>query len=152
MTHSTLSNMNRARSYNKDIKSNLLDGTNTNVNKLLDSDIASDPLCNLLFNLEIISFTCISLLIILSIQIITKTIVKDKIELNMSNLIGIYANNNLEYYINNIIVLNKRMSTVYIYILLLLLLFALGLMAYISEDLYYNIDMYVSVHNNIKKN
>lgn len=147
VTHSTISNMNRVRVLNESNSHNT--NINSNIPKLIDDNITSDPLTNLLLNIDIISFTCISLLIILSIQIIFKFFIKDSINLNFSSVLGNNLNKRLEFYINKIILLNKKMSSIYILIILLLLLFSMGLICYICSDIYSNLDMYISVHNSL---
>jgi hypothetical protein len=153
--HSSISNMNRARALNEsnNIYSNNITNTNINldISKLVDDTVTTSPLEDLLFNIEIIGSICISLLIILSIQVIMKYFIIEKFKLNISNIIGIAINEKIEYYINKIILLNKNMSNIYIFIIILLLLLSLSLIIYISIDLHSNIDMYISVHNNLKK-
>jgi hypothetical protein len=56
----------------------------------------------------------------------------------------------LEYYINKIIKLNKNMSNIYIWLILLLLLVGLSLSAYASGDLYNNLGTYINIHNSLK--
>lgn len=154
-THSTFSNMNRARVLDEQnsISSNstsISSNITTNITKLIDDNIVSSPLENLLLNIEIISSICLSLLIILTIQIIMKFYISKNFKLNMSNIFGISINKKIEYYINKIIILNKNMSNIFIFIILILLFYSLGLLLYISIDIYSNIDMYISVHNNLK--
>jgi len=154
-THSAFSNMNRARVLDEQNSissnsTNISSNITTNITKLIDDNIVSSPLENLLLNIEIISSICLSLLIILTIQIIMKFYISKNFKLNMSNIFGISINKKIEYYINKIIILNKNMSNIYIFIILILLFYSLGLLLYISTDIYSNIDMYISVHNNLK--
>ena len=139
ITHSSISNMNKARALNELNNYNNIANINSNTPKLLDDNIISSPLDNLLSNLEILSYTCLSLLIILSIQIIFKFYLKDNVNLNFTNILGNYINNKTEFYINKVIFLNKKMSSIYILIILLLLMFSMCLIAYISADVYNNI-------------
>ena len=148
LTHSIFSNMNRARSlYEKD--NSTCSNISTNLSKLLDDNVLSSPLKDILYNLELISYTCLSLLIILAIQIIFK-LYKDNVNLNITKLVGVNLNNKINYYINKIIYLNKKMNSVYILIIIIILLFAISIIGYTCGDLYNNIDMYVSVHNSFK--
>jgi hypothetical protein len=154
-THSAFSNMNKARVLDEQNSissnsTNISSNITTNITKLIDDNIVSSPLENLLLNIEIISSICLSLLIILTIQIIMKFYISKNFKLNMSNIFGISINKKIEYYINKIIILNKNMSNIYIFIILILLFYSLGLLLYISTDIYSNIDMYISVHNNLK--
>lgn len=68
----------------------------------------------MLFDIQGLNATCLSLIIILIIQIIFKFYLKDSIKLNLFNILGINLNNNLEYYLNKIIILNKKW-VIYIY-------------------------------------
>src|SRR5258706_5136740 len=121
LSHTKLTAMNRnsvllseagenVKNESSSYSSNLPSG----VSKLVDDSTQSSPLQDLLVNLEITNYVCVSLIIILAIQIIFKFNIKDNISLNLSNLLGININNKLEYYLNKIIRLNKKMSIVYI--------------------------------------
>jgi hypothetical protein len=106
--HSIITTVNR-----KNI-SNIHDNNiHSNINKFVDDSLSSS-LQTLLFDIEGLNITCLSLVILLIIQIIFKLYLKDNITLKFSNILGEKFNNNLEYYINKIISLNKKMSTVYI--------------------------------------
>lgn len=76
---------------------------------------------------------------------------KDNIKLNLSDTIGVKLNSNLEYYINKIIFLNKKMSIVYIWLALISIICGLSFSIYASSDLLEKIDDYIAVHNNMKK-
>jgi hypothetical protein len=65
--------------------------------------------------------------------------------------LGEKFNNSLEYYINKIISLNKKMSTIYIWLILFILIFSLSFSIYASHELYTNLDSYIIEHTNIKK-
>lgn len=88
--------------------------TNSNITKFMDDGMQSSPLQDLLLNLEATNYICISLIILLIIQIVFKFFIKNQVKLNLSNLFGVNINNKLQYYINKIISLNKKMSTLYI--------------------------------------
>lgn len=152
MAHSSFSIFNRNKILEEATKNgvNPTNNVNSNVYKLIANNTSSSPLQNLLYNLEILSYTCISLLIILTIQITFKYYVKENIKLNISRLVGENINKNLEFYINKIILLNKKMNNIYIYIIIILLIIALILMANISNELYSNLDSYINVHNTFK--
>jgi len=47
--------------------------------------------------------------------------------------------------------LNKNINTIYVWLLVILLIVTLAYFAYISGDLYSNIDSYVNIYNNLKK-
>ena len=60
-------------------------------------------------------------------------------------------NNSLEYYINKVIKLNKNMSIVYIWLILIVLSFSLSIVGYACHDLSINLEDYIKVHNSIIK-
>lgn len=121
-----------------------------NISKFINNS-ESSPLQDLLFQLEAMNYVCLSLIYILIIQIIFQSCVKDNITLSLSKLLGSNTNNKLEFYLNKIIKLNKRMSIVYIGIILITLIFGLSISAYVCHDLYANVDNYIAVHNSLKK-
>ncbi len=131
---------------NPDNVSNL----SSNINKLLDDSSTWSPLETLLFDIKGLNTICLGLIIILVIQIIFKFYIKDKVILNFSNKLGVTINNKLEYYINKIIMLNKKMSIIYIWVIIFILLCALSFSIYASDELFNNLDNYITVHNNIK--
>jgi hypothetical protein len=108
--HSIITTVNR-KNVSKESVHSYID--NDSINKLVD-DSTFSPLQTLLFDIEGLNITCLSLIIILSIQILFKFYLKDSINLNLSSLLGVNTNNKLEFYINKIIKLNKKMSHIYI--------------------------------------
>jgi len=102
--HSVISNVNRNKvlHYNTSIRSTTSsNSTNDVLNNFIDNTTSSSPIENLLFDIGALNYTCLSLVIILIIQ-------------NLSNLLGTNINNKLEYYLNLIIKLNRKMSFIYI--------------------------------------
>jgi hypothetical protein len=155
--HSIISNINRnsvTEEYiknNTNIVDNHVNNVNSNISKLVDDTISSSPLENLLFDIEGISYTCLSLVIILAIQILFKFYMKENTSLKLSNILGKSFNDKLEYYLNKIIVLNKKMSNIYIVFIIILLITGLSFSAYASGELYNNINHYILVHNSFNK-
>ena len=90
------------------------------------------------------------MLILLIIQIIFKFYINDNIKLNLSLIFGGKINNRLEFYINKIILLNKKMSTFYIWLTLIILFVGLYSSVYAIHVINVNIDSYVNVHNSLK--
>ena len=151
--HSRISVINRNSILKENIENNnhAINNISSSINKLLDDTVSSSPLQDLLLNTELLNYTCLSLTLILMIQITFKFHLKDKIKLNLSNLLGYNINNKLEYYLNKIIVLNKKMSIIYIWIILIALIFGLSFSALNSSELYNHIDDYILVHNSLNK-
>ncbi len=148
--HSSISSINRNNIKLENNESATNENIGSNISKFID-DSSYSPLETLLSNLEGISITCLSLISILIIQIIFKLYLKDNIKLNFSNILGISNNSKLQYYVNKIISLNKKMSTIYIWLIIILVIVGLCLSTYVSSELLNNIDNYIIVHNNIKK-
>lgn len=107
-THSIITTINRDKIHIKNTNSHI----DSNINKFLD-DSSSSPLQTLLFDIEGLNIVCLSLVILLIIQIIFKFYLKNSIKLNFSSILGTNINNSLEYYINKIINLNKKMNSIY---------------------------------------
>jgi Cytochrome C and Quinol oxidase polypeptide I len=156
--HSKITTINRNKIMNEHIQNNVLSTNNnssivnnTTVSKLIDDSTTSSPLQDLLLNLEITSYVCISMVILLAIQLFFKLHIKDSIQLNLSPIVGIKINNILQIYINKIIILNKKMAIFYIWFILLILIVGLCSCIYGLHDIYINIDNYINVHNNLKK-
>jgi hypothetical protein len=157
LTHSKLSESNMNRILKENIENNNLTKFNSssnindsNVSKFIDDNITSSPLENLLSNFELTNYVCISMLILLAIQIIFKLHFKDNIKLNLTWILGDKFNNNLEFYVNKIIALNKKMSTFYIWLILLSLIVGLYSSIYVINDIQNNLEDYITVHNSIK--
>jgi hypothetical protein len=120
--HSIISNVNRKNIWEENssnvstgiINNNNNNNINSNINKFVDDNVISSPLENLLFDIEALNYICLSLVIILIIQIGFKFFFPQNVILNLSKIFGIKINKNLEYYINKIIKLNKNMSNIYI--------------------------------------
>ena len=96
---------NDVSTYNNNNSSSNVD--NSTISKFVDDSISSSPLQDLLLNLEITSYVCISMVILLAIQLFFK-LHKDNIQLNISSIVGIKFNNTLQVYINKIITFNKK--------------------------------------------
>ena len=148
--HSSISSINRNNIKLENNESVTNENIGSNIIKFID-DSSYSPLETLLSNLEGISITCLSLISILIIQIIYKLYLKHNIKLNFSNILGISNNSKLEYYVNKIISLNKKMSTIYIWLIIIFVMVGLCVSTYVSSELLNNIDNYIIVHNNIKK-
>jgi len=159
--HSMISAMNRNKVISDSINTStastvssatVYTNTSNNISKLIDDTSISSPLQDLLFYLESMNYICLSLIFILTIQILFKFYLKDNVKLKLFNIIGVNANNFMEYYLNKIIKLNKNMSNIYIWLILIILVIALSFSAYTCAELYNNIDEYVNVHYSLKEN
>ncbi len=156
LAHSLISNANRNKVLQDNISTKGTNTTNSNstndlINKFIDNTTPSSPLENILFDIEALNYICLSLVIILTIQILFKFYLIDNIKLNISNILGININNKLQYYLNQIIKLNKKMSSIYIWLILVTLIVGLLFSGYGSSELYNNLDSYIAVHNSLNK-
>ncbi len=153
--HSKITTSNRNKIMDDNFKNDIAscdynsNVNNSSINKLIDDNTLPSPLEDLLLNLEITNYVCISMVILLAIQIFFK-LHKDNIQVNFSVITGSKLNNKLEFYINKIIMLNKKMSTIYIWLILIILLVGLYSSVYGLHDIYINIESYVNVYNNLK--
>lgn len=124
----------------------------TTVNKFI-ADSANTPLNDLIFGIEILNYACLSLIIYLFFIILFKFFLnEDKINLNLSSLIGEKLNKSLNYYLIKIIKLNKKTSTIYIFIIFIILFISLSFNSYFITELSNNLDNYINFHINLKKN
>lgn len=128
----------------------IVNNVSENINKFIDDSINS-PLKDLILSIDIINYACLSLIIILFMIILFKFYFNEEnIKFNLSNFIGDKLNNNLNYYFIKIIQLNKRTSTLYIYIIFIVLFIGLISNCYFSTELYNNLDNFVEFHINSK--
>ena len=149
VTHSIISRHNR----NEILYQNPNNYTNSlpkNINKFLDND-SYTPLEGMFSDMQVMSITLLGLIGILIIQLIIKLHLKEKILLKLHRFIGVNINDKLEYYINKIIILNKNMNTIYIWLIIIILIVGLFAILITNINLLNNIDKYISVHNNLKK-
>jgi hypothetical protein len=128
---------------------NLPDG----VNKLLadSGDGGFSDLMLLILSIDALTCVCLTFILILFMMILFKFYLNEKVKLNLSSLIGDKMNNNLNYYLIKLIQLNKKTSTVYIFIIFILLFIALGFDCYFITELYNNLDKFVDLHINSRK-
>lgn len=158
--HSKISAINRNSVLEENIKNNTsniynntISNMNSDVNKFIsDSNLSSSPLQDLLLNLEVTSYVCFSLILILIIQIVFRFYFTDKINLGLFSKIGLNVNNRLEFYLNKIIELNKRTSIIWIWFNFVILIFGFLSSAYAIQDICLNMDSYISVHNLLHSN
>ena len=111
--------------------------------------VGGSDLSNFILGIDMITNACFGLVFILFIMIIFKFYLKEeKIKFNISNLIGVDLNNSLNYYLIKLIQLNKKTSSVYIFIILVLLLLFLAFDCYFISELYHNLDKFINNHIN----
>ena len=68
------------------------------------------------------------------------------IKFNFSRFIGDKFNNSLNYYLIKLIQLNKKTSTVYIFIIFIVLFIVLAFNIYFISQLYLNLDTFIDLH------
>lgn len=155
--NSNITTLNINKIMEQRIKNNLINKfvyssntKNSNINKFIDYNISSSPLQDLLSNIEKTNYVCISKVVLLIIQIIFKFHIKDNIKLSLNLILGNKFNNSLECYIKKIIVLNKKMSTINIRLILITLIIELYSSIYATLYLYVNIYSYVNEYISLK--
>jgi len=146
--HSSLSHYNNSR-LNNGYLSNPTSNRDPNISKFLDDNIYS-PLEGLLINLELTNYVCIYLLIMLVIQLVFKFYFKDNIKFNLTWIFGEKINNSLEFYVNKFIKLNKKVSTLYIWLILVSVIFALSSSIFFIHDINTNLDRYITIYKSMK--
>lgn len=126
----------------------------SNINKLIPDPDGSgySDLMLLLLSIDTLTSVCLSLVLILFMMILFKFYLKeDKIKFNFSSIVGEKSNQNLNHYLIKLIQLNKKTSSLYIFIILILLFIALGYDCYFITQLYNNLDKFVDLHINSRK-
>ena len=144
LIHSGISHINRASTLdNMTINSNNnISDINASINKLVDDTITS-PLEGLLFSIQGINAICFTFTLILVIQLFIRFHVKENIN---NKILGTTLNK----YLNKLVVLNKKVSIIYIWLILIMLLIGLAASIYFSNELYTNIDKYIDIYNKLK--
>ena len=146
LIHSGVSQINRANTMQtvEKLPDNVSSKFTDNVNKLLDSTSGS-PLEELLIYIIGINSICLTISIILIIQLYIKLHVKDTMHIAL-------LSPSLNKYLGKLIFLNKKVSVVWIWLALLILLIGLTSSLYFSHDIYSNLDRYVEIHRLFRNN
>jgi len=142
LIHSGVSHINRASVLENMIRNNNISDIDKSINKLVD-DTITNPLEGLLFSIQGINTICLTFTLILIIQLFIRFHVKESIN---NNILGTTLNK----YLNKLIVLNKKVSVVYIWLILIMLLIGLAASIYFSNELYTNIDKYIDIYNKLR--
>jgi hypothetical protein len=149
--HIAGSGLNRLNSGGSSNNNNNISSNNENISKLID-DSNNSGLNDLILGIDMITYACFSLMILLSLMIFFKFYLdENKIKLNLYYLVGDKLNNNLEYYLIKLIKLNKITNNIYILILLVILLVGLGFNCYFVTELYNNLDKFIDLHISNRK-
>jgi hypothetical protein len=107
LIHSGISHINRTSTLENMIRnSNNISDIDKSINKLVDDTITS-PLEGLLFSIQGINAICFTFTLILIIQLFIRFHVKENINNNI-------LSTTLNKYLNKLIVLNKKVSVIYI--------------------------------------
>lgn len=133
----------------KNITEYINNNDNSNISKLID-DYISSPLLDLLHNIQTLDYICITLIYILFIQFMFKFYIKQDTKIKLSNILGTKINNNLNYYFNTVVILNKKVSNIYIFVIFLLLILILFFNLYITNELISDLGNYVEIHTRSK--
>ncbi len=147
LVYSKLSRIKNNINIKNDIMNNVC---SSNSNGLNGDDLISSPLEGLLLDLELTNYVCVYMLIVLIIQIFFKLHLTNSLRLNLNWILGNKLNNNLEFYINKIISLNKKLSMFYILLILFPVIIGLSSSIYAIHDIQNNLDDYIFVYKSMK--
>lgn len=142
LIHSGVSHINRANALeNIAISSNK--SVNDTASKLIDNTF-TNPLEGLLFSIQGINSICFTLVVILIIQLFIRFYLKDTVNIA-------WLNSNFNKYLNKLIALNKKVSLIYIWLALIIILIGLASSTYFSYEIYNNMDKYIEIYNYLKR-
>jgi hypothetical protein len=129
--------------------------TSSNVTSGLDGSVVkkfiesgTSDLSNLLLSIDIITYTCLTLIIILFFIILFKFYLNENINLNLSRLIGVNLNSKLNYYIIKLIQFYKKSSSVTMFMIFIILIIGLSYDYYFIRMLNNNLDLFINLHIN----
>ncbi len=143
--HSLISSANRDAIRAENVTTSPVSNIGSGINKLVDDSHIS-PLQELLFNGEMMNYTCLAILYLLIIQLVFKLYFKENINLNLSKLLGNNTNTKLEFYFNKIIKLNKQMSIIWIWFGFVTIMFGLSVEGYAAYKVLININNFSNGH------
>jgi hypothetical protein len=150
--HSGFSTINKIQNSNPGETPTSGSSTGSDIVKKFVADNTGDPLKDLVFSIDLINYACLGLIIVLAMILLFKFYLNEEsFKLNLSNFIGDKLNNNLNHYLIKIIQLNKKTSTIYVFIIFILLIIGLIFNCYFTTFLYENLDKFVEFHLSIKK-
>lgn len=100
----------------------------------------------LIISIDTLACVCLNLFFILFMMILFKFFFEDNIKLNFSRFIGEKYNNSLNYYLIKLIQFYKKTSTVYIFIIFIVLFIVLAFNIYFISQLFLNLDTFIDLH------
>jgi hypothetical protein len=141
LLHYGVSQANRASALDDMVKSSIINKSGNNISKFMDNSV-SDPLEGLLFTIQGLNSVCLTLIFILIIQLFIRLHIKNDIK----SIFGI----KFDIYLNKLVSMNKKVSVLFLWLAILLLLIGILGSLYFSNELYNNIDKYIDIHNFVK--
>jgi len=152
LIHSSISQYNISKNYNDNIDNitNANIANDSNINNFINDNISFSPLEVILSNLESTKYIWVYMWVILIIQILFKFYFKENKKLNFELILGKKINIILELIINKIITLNKKMSIIYIWLIIISVLISLCSSIFFITDISNNFDDYIKGYNSIK--
>lgn len=119
--------------------------------KFISSDSGSSSenseLMNVILSLDIMTYACLYLILNLFMIILFKFYFKEEsFKFDISAFVGDKFNANFNFYLIKLIQLNKKTSSVYIFIIFALLFIGLGFEGYFITQLYNHLDKFVDLH------
>lgn len=118
---------------------------NSTVSEFIDDSQVS-LLHNTLFQLEIIYLGCLYLVFLIVIQLMFKLYLKDNVKLSLDKLLGNNLNTRLEYYLNKIVHLNKRMNIFWMWFGVLVIMYIISLLIRLNYLMRIKLDDAINAH------
>lgn len=143
--HSLISNVNKSASNGNNLITSSASSSNSQVHNFLNNSNLS-PLQQFLYDGEMMNYVCLSLIYFLIIQLIFKLYFKDSIKLSFLKYLSSNVIIKIESYLNKIIKLNKQMSIIWIWYILIVIFLGLNVSAYALHNISIYIDNYINGH------
>jgi hypothetical protein len=124
-------------------------GTSSVNNGIISKLMGDSQVSNLqdgLFLSEVFYLGCLYLVFLIVVQLVFKLHFKDSVKLNLSRLLGAKFNSKLEYYLNKIIKLNKKMSIFWTWFGIVVVTYLISRFTYALYLARTNIDNLVNAH------
>ena len=95
---------------------------------------------------EVFYSVVLYMVLLIVIQLIFKLYFKDNVKLNLSKLLGVNFNNKVEYYLNKIILLNKKMSIFWTWFGIMVIIYGISRFTYAIYLMRTKLDSAINAH------
>lgn len=148
--HSWISNVNRKMIISENA-TNLNNNINPTISRLVEDNHIS-PLQEFLFNGQMMNYVLLGIVYLIIIQLVFKLYFKHSVNLNLSKYLGNNFNDKTQYYLNKIILLNKRMSIFWIWFGFVVIIFGSSIEMYALFKICINLDSFINAHISFNPN